>query len=167
MSGMQVKIIGKKLFDFGTLTTGTSLSYTIADRIPVAQYSDCNIILRIHTVSPAGGTITFDLFGDGESHEDPGFSFRTASPLFTSVSIASGFVAPTLRVYGGACRGQYGALRVTGNRTVASALNAIVSLDLVFRSPDDSPMIHIPVPPAFDMGLHLMPEEHVDWATRV
>src|SRR5713101_3873802 len=138
MAGVMLKIVPKRVFDFGNIgPTPATQVMTVAERIDISQYIDCMVALRVHAADTSGGTITFDLLGDGFTNEDPTLVFQTSSPLFSSLSISANNVV--LLPYGGTVRGQYAAIRVSGNRTSANPLNATVSLDLVLRTPDNSP----------------------------
>lgn len=140
MSGIVVDLVPKRVFSFDTLSVGQSQAITVLERIDVSQFTDGTVVLRVHTASASGGTITFDLLAEGETDDDPALSFLGASPFFTAPPIDSTFNAttPTMRAYGGTVRGHYATLRVTGSRTGASALNATVSVALSLRSPDSS-----------------------------
>ncbi|SRR6266540_5479101 len=135
MAGILVPLLPKRVFDFSKLQLNTTQTLLIAERIDISQYIDGVIALRVHDAVLTGGTISFDLFGDGYCHEDPTLSFQTSSPFFSSVPVAA---APALLTYGGTVLGHYAALRVSGNLTSASTLSATVSLDLILRTPDDT-----------------------------
>lgn len=138
MAGAMIELLPKRVFDFGGLIPPSTQQLTVAERIDVSQFTDGIVILRVHSVNAAGGTITFDLLGDGETDEDPSIAFFANSPYFTATAIDSTFTAPTMRAYGGTVRGHYAELRITGNRTSGSPLNAAVSVALCLRSPDPS-----------------------------
>lgn len=91
------------------------------------------LAVRVHSATLTGGSITFDLLGDGHSDDDPGIGFATTAPLFAATAIPS--TVGGLVTYGGTVRTQYAKLRVSGNRTSAAALLATVSIDLILRSP--------------------------------
>jgi hypothetical protein len=81
-----------------------------------------------------GQSISFNVVGDGYTEDDPGLSFLTSSPLFSTASIAG---ATGLYIYGGTIHGHYIALVVVANKNGGTTMSATVSIDLVLRSPDD------------------------------
>jgi hypothetical protein len=136
MAGKVLKVVQKRVFDFGNTATPTSLVLTLAERIDISQYIDCMLNVRVHSSLITGSnSITFDLYGDGYTTEEPGLVFRTPSPLFTSLPVTFG--GPALFTYGGTIHGQYAALVMTGSHATAGAVNAIVSIDMILRTPDE------------------------------
>lgn len=139
MAGVLVNVVPKRVFDFTNVSSGFTESLYVAERIDVSQHADAIVVLRVHSVTATGGTITFDLFGDGFTEEDPGLLFRTGSALFSSTQITSSMGSgPAFAAYGGTARGHYAALRISGSRTASSTLTATVSVDLCLRSPDNT-----------------------------
>jgi hypothetical protein len=136
MSGLVLGVLGKRAFDFSTLAVGASQAYFVEERIDVSQYTECTVLLHVHDATMTGGTITFDVYGEGHSAEDPSLSFRTASSLFASVAISSSGTG--LLKFGGPTRGEYVALRVQGSRASALPVKATVSVELVLKTPSDS-----------------------------
>jgi len=133
-TGELIRVLPKRTFDFSNLTVGTTQLIDVIERIDLSTAIDCMVAVRVHAATLTGGSITFDLMGDGHSEEDPGRGFSTVSPLFTATAIPA---AVGLATYGGTIRTQYAKLRVTGNRSSAAALVATVSIDLALRSPRD------------------------------
>lgn len=135
MAGLRLRLLPKRAFDFGKLTVGSTQTFVLAERVDVSQYVDLMVALRVHALDLTGGTISFRVFGDGFSQDDPSLSFRTASELFTGASLSA---AGILHTFGGAASGAFAALVVTANRTSAAALSATVSMDWVLRCPDEN-----------------------------
>jgi hypothetical protein len=133
-TGKLIRALPKSTFDFSNVPVGTTQLLDVVERIEVSSAIDCMVAVRVHGATLTGGSITFDLLGDGHSEEEPGLGFATASPLFTAIAIPP---AVGLVTYGGTVRTEYAKLRVSGNRSSAAALLATVSIDLVLRSPDD------------------------------
>jgi hypothetical protein len=106
----------------------------VAERISVERFIDAMVDLRVHTANIGGGSISFDLYGDGYTPNEPRLHFRTSSPLFSSSPISTSGLQ--LLTYGGTVRGCYAVLVVSATRPSAVSLNATVSLDLILRSPD-------------------------------
>lgn len=137
MSGISLPLLPKRVFDFGSLATGSTQTLRLVDRIDISQYVEGVLEVRVHAGVLTGGQVTFDLLGDGYTDEDPGSQFITGFPLFSSVALSFAVQAPQLTTYGGTLRGHYASLRVTGLRLSAAALNATVSLSLILRCPND------------------------------
>jgi len=133
-TGALIRVLPKRVFDFSNLIVGTTMVFDVLERIDLSSAIDCMVAVRVHAATLSGGSITFDLVGDGHSEEDPGVGFATASPLFTATAIPA---AVGLATYGGTVRTEFAKLLVSGNRTSASALLATVSIDLALRSPDN------------------------------
>jgi hypothetical protein len=143
MSGVLVNILPKRTFDFSNVASGSSQKYTIAERIDISQYVDATLILRIHSAVASGGTIAFEVYGDGFTAEDPSLKFATPVALAAvGTTISSTVVAPALQTAGNSTgvnlSGRFALFRVTASRTSASNLNATVSADLLLKSPDDT-----------------------------
>ena len=133
-TGGLIRALPKRTFDFSNLQVGTTQLLDVLERIDLTSGIDCMVAVRVHSATLTGGSITFDLIGDGHSEEDPGLGFATASPLFTATAIPA---AVGLVTYGGTVRTEFAKLRVSGNRSSAAALLATVSIDLILRSPSD------------------------------
>src|SRR4029450_5261271 len=113
-------IVPKRKFIFTGIAVGSTQVITIAERIDISRYADCMVAMRKHVCALTGGPITFDLYGDGHSEDQPGLTFRTATPFFASLPVPGfPFNSPQLRTYGGTVRGHYAALHVTATRTSA------------------------------------------------
>lgn len=137
MAGLVIRALPKRLFDFGNAALGSIPQVIVKERIDISQYIDCMVALRVHAATlAAGNSISFDVFGDGLTTEDPGLIFRTSNALFPSSPITSSGTA--LLTYGGTVRGQYATLLVSGTKSVAGSITATVSIDLVLRNPDNS-----------------------------
>lgn len=138
MSGLLLNLIPKRTYDFSALISGNSETLFIAERIDASQHSNSSLIVRVHTASCAGGTITFNTFKDGFTTDDPATKFfaATGAPPLT---INNSTVAPTLlAVTGNAFVGHYVALSIVGSRTTVGSISATVSVDLCLRSADDT-----------------------------
>ena|SRR5258706_14644986 len=135
MAGSLLKVLPKRIFDFGHLVVGQTQSLYLAERIDISQYNDGMAALRVHAITLTGGTISLTIHGDGYTDEDPGLIFRST----ISASGSLGSTAPALVTWGATIRGNYMAIDITGNRTSAAALSATLSLDLILRTPDSSP----------------------------
>jgi hypothetical protein len=137
MAGEIIKILPKRLFNFSGLAVGSTQVVTVAERVDISRYIDCMVALRSHGTDLSGGTITFDVYGDGYTLTDPSLTFRTSAPLFASITVP-GFPAstPQLRTFGGTARGEFAALQVTATRTAPNPLLATISIDLILREPD-------------------------------
>ena len=113
--GSRIRAVPKRLFDFGNAALGSVPGTVLKERIDISQYIDCMVALRVHSANlAAGNSISFDLFGDGLTMEDPALIFRTGSALFASSPITSNGSA--LLTYGGTVRGQYATLLVSGTK---------------------------------------------------
>jgi hypothetical protein len=89
MPGVSLALLPKRVFDFGNLRVGITQTMRLVDRIDISQYVDGIIDLRVHATTITGGTIQFELFGDGHTDEDPGAIFLTTSPLFSAPAISA------------------------------------------------------------------------------
>jgi hypothetical protein len=145
MAGALISILPKRVFDFSNVGSGSTLKYTIAERIDISQYADAVVILRVHSAVASGGSIAFELYGDGFTPEDPGMKFVTSGTLASiGTTIVSSVVPPVLQTFGNAVgttnvSGRYALFRVTGARNgTNTSLTATVSADLLLRSPDNS-----------------------------
>ena len=139
MAGVVLNVLPKRIFDFGNYSSGRSRCFAIAERIDISQYIDTVLIVRVHALSIADGTITFSVLPDGFSEEDPGVEFLDDTELFAPVTLTSATPAPTLLVHGGIASGQYASIIIKGLQgTSLAALTATVSLDLWLRSPEDT-----------------------------
>jgi hypothetical protein len=136
MAGSLLKLVSLRVFDFGTLAVGAQQTFALVERIDISQHIDGILQVRAHPgTDTTGGTIRFDLYGDGFTRDDPTLTFRTSAPLFTAIALSS--VANGLS-YGGSISGHCAALTIVGNRTGAGLLLARVTVDLVLRCPDDT-----------------------------
>jgi hypothetical protein len=145
MAGAVITILPKRVFDFSNLVAGgPSQQCIVAQRIDVSQFVDAVLVLRVHSAVASGGTIAFEIYGDGHTEEEPGLQFVTSGTLAAiGTTISSSVAAPVLQTIGNASgttnvSGRYALFRVTGNRTSAFTLSATVSADLVLRSPDNT-----------------------------
>lgn len=138
MAAALITILPKRLYDFTNLSVSQTQNYTVVERIDISQFVDGVIILRVHSCTVTSGTITFAVYGDGFTAEDPSVKFTTAASLI-STQLVSGVVAPVLQTQGvtGTLLGRYALFRISGNRT-SGTLKAEVSADLLLRSPDMS-----------------------------
>lgn len=136
MAGTRLALVQKRAYDFGNVGVGATQLVSLAERIDVGQYIEGTLLVRVHALNVSGGTLSFDLYGDGHTAEDPGLSFRTASPLFASTPVSG--TAPVILEYGGTARGSFASLLVSATRNSANPLSATVSVELVLKSPDDS-----------------------------
>lgn len=135
MAGQFRSILPKRVYDFTNLALGASQQLIVAQRIDVSKYIDCMLAVRTHAASFAGGNgVNLDVYGDGYTGDEPGKTFLTATPLFSSPLLqnASSITTP----YGGTVRGTYVALVLTATKPSAGSCSITMSADMILRSPD-------------------------------
>jgi hypothetical protein len=146
MAGTIHRVIPKQLFDFSGGANSSAQPQVVARAIPVAQWQEAVLLVRLHSNDGAawttGQSIKVDLLAEGYTDEDPDEDFVIATPLATvTFSGASAGTSPTLSIaraeFGGG-PGQFGAyLRVvvTGTQsTSAQALRGWLSVDLSLKA---------------------------------
>jgi hypothetical protein len=135
MAGKRVSIMRKRDFDFSTLVfTGALQNLIILEEIDVSQYIDCMFNVRIHGVNSSGGAITFQVFGDGYTEQEPARTFSTASVLFSSGVVGSS--APALITFGGTVLGSLIKVGLVAQRASPNPLRITASMDVILRCPD-------------------------------
>lgn len=138
MAGSLQRILPLRVFDFASLPVGSTQTLAIAQRIDISQYIDAMLAVRVHSPSNISvGTLSFDLFGDGFTTDDPGLIFRTTAPLFSSTSLPA-VSGSTFTQYGGTVRGTYADLILSVTRSNVGTLRLVASVDLILRTPDSS-----------------------------
>lgn len=118
----------KRVFDFSKLNVGATQSLTISERIDITNFGLGTMQLRVHSSDVSGGTIAFDLYGEGLSRDEPARDFVTNAPLFPSIAVQTG---PGFSVSGGQILGEFARLKVTATKVSASPLLVTASLDLL------------------------------------
>lgn len=136
MAGIVIRLVPKRLFDFGTLTPGVPFSMILASRIDVSQYIDAILAVRIHSGINVPAAMSFTLVQEGFTPDDPTLFFTTPSSFIVQVPLPSGDPWPALATSGSTCRGQYAALTIGSPAGGGGPLNLTASVDLILRSPD-------------------------------
>jgi hypothetical protein len=137
MASRSIEITKKRQFDFSHLATGGSQVLNLLERIDLSTHTWGTVEVAVHQADSSGGSIRFDICGDGHTLEEPGAFFTTATPLFPSTPLpASG---PAFVTYGGPLPGAQALVRVVGTKTSGSPLIANVSIRLLLEDGDFRP----------------------------
>jgi hypothetical protein len=120
-----VELFPKRQFDFSNLRVGSTQTFDVLEHLEVSQFRWGTVELHVHDSDAAGGTIVFDLCGDGQTNEDVASTFVTNGPLFPSSPIVSSGTA--LLVYAGRVPGEFARLRVSATKTSSNPLRATAS----------------------------------------
>lgn len=130
MAEVTLRLLEKTRFDFGSLVSSSVQVLTLLERIDISQFMWGTLELRVHASDLTGGSISFELVGDGATEEEPGAVFTTASTLIPSVGVQA---APAFVSTAGVMAGEHAMLRVRATKSSGGALNATVSASLVLR----------------------------------
>jgi len=137
MATRSIQITQKRQFDFSHIVAGTSQVLTVLERVNVARYMWGTLQVAVHQADSSGGSIAFDLYGDGHSFEDPGLAFATVAPLFPSTVLPA--QGPAFLSYSGRVFGEGVVVRAVATKTSGSPLTANVSITLVLQDYDFRP----------------------------
>lgn len=137
MAESVLTILEQRRLDFTQLASGGSQTFTVLERIDISQFMWGTLELRVHQSDLSGGSISFDVLGDGVTEEDPGIVFATSSPMIASIALQTG---PSFSSAGGPMLGDHVMVRVRATKTSTSALSATVSATMVLREDSFSPL---------------------------
>jgi len=127
-----VELFPKRQFDFSSLEVGSTQTFDVFENLDVSQFMCATVELRVHDSDVSGGSIAFDLYGDGRTNEEPALNLLTNGPLFASTPIASSGVS--FLAYAGRVPGALARLRVQATKTSSNPLRATVSARIVLSA---------------------------------
>lgn len=71
MSGRVVHLFSLRQFDFSDVTASQNVEIPIAKALDVSQYTEGKLVVRVHTNSISGGSITVNTYITAPSAEEP------------------------------------------------------------------------------------------------
>jgi hypothetical protein len=138
MSGIVIPLMAERVVDFSGLSSSGLLDHVLAQRIPVHQWRQMALIVRIHSLT-INGTDGFSVEArlDSFTPEDPTIVWLSFNQNAGSVFINSSTPSPTLlrvpiQTIGPAAWASYGAVvaRCNSGHTSGLPLRATISLSL-------------------------------------
>jgi hypothetical protein len=138
MASALINVVPKRVFGFSGSAVGAQ-RFKIFERLDVSQYTDCVMIVRVHSVTFfSNNNISFDVYGDGFTDNDPALDFMTSSP-FLSILLDQNTPFPSLKTCGAIVRGHFITLVANSFKATTGSLSTVVvSVDMVLRGVDDS-----------------------------
>lgn len=135
-SGLILRVLPKTTFDFGTVKPlGASITFPLVQHISAEAFTEGTWMIRIHSGTFTGGTLTFTSVVEGYDFGDPGLTFSTnggtlvvsSAPLYNVLAVQTG-------------SGRLLRLDLTATQTGAATqpLNATISVDLALKGGDGS-----------------------------
>ena len=144
MTGLLINAVPKTSFDLGGLfqnSTTVSLQIPLAGPIDALDFIDAYLVVRVHqlTITNDGDLISVGLYSDGFLDSQTGAMAITS---FARVDIDNESMAPALLIAGAPVVGTYVAVGISGTRisTPPSTIAATISVDVLLRGPDATPL---------------------------
>jgi len=139
MTGTMIPVLERTDFSFTTTVAGTMAEVPIAPNIDVSQYTDCQLLLRIHALSIAnpGSTIALRARRVAPTEEDPAQFFRDTSTAWTVTAGTNDLAPRILSVNVGPNAGGWISIfLVVTQGSAGTTLTATLSAELVLKDGD-------------------------------
>lgn len=123
-------------YSSNALGGGQTVTFPVALNIRASDYDQVVVVLRVHDfVAGTGAEVQAAVHNSAQTAEDPGKTFRAATPLASATVVWSATVAPALGI-GGASANVGEALDVlltVKQATTAVNISLTVSVDIVLK----------------------------------
>ena len=131
-----VRVTDPKTFDFDDIGNGGDQTLTIARRVPSAQFTQLDLMVRVHedVTLVTNGTIVVNVVTDGFTEDDPTVDFFGAA--IATVTLSGPLSAGDFTVWTATTKlGAMVAVQIVATQPgTAGTLHAKISIDLALKS---------------------------------
>jgi hypothetical protein len=135
MTANELPVLPKVAFAFDTLAVGASQEVVIADRVPLWNWREVTLIVRVHshTLAGTGNQITVRVYPQSWTPEDPGLTFLNVFLFNVSIGSATGnpgMLTASVPMLGNGAVADRVRITAIGSRVQAGSMDAAISLEL-------------------------------------
>lgn len=139
MAGIVIPVLDRTDFNFTNTIAGTMAEMPIAQNIDVSQYTDCQLMVRVHALSISNGSssIALRVRRVAPTEEDPAQFFRDPTTSWTVTAGTNDAAPRVLNVTVGPNTGGWvSVFLLVTQGSAGTAITATLSADLILKDGD-------------------------------